>query len=295
MAFAATAVETHLPSAPPDLWLVDALGMDRVRDLDKSDARRVTRVLLARLRDAEEGTREYGRIRAALVDANLALVHHAARRYKRRRDLYEDVVQTGVVGLIKAIDRYDPERGDEFASFALPTITGEIKRFFRDTGWGVHVPRGQQERFLAVTRAQEELRQELGRDGSEQEIAAHLDTTVEDVRLGREAEHAYSVDSLDAVRNRPEGDPGQASTERLGAEEPEFDLVDFKVSVAPLIADLDERDRTILRLRFWGDKTQREIGRELGISQMHVSRLLKRVLDQLRTPLESEHGRAVRV
>ncbi|MGR7003138.1 sigma-70 family RNA polymerase sigma factor [Yinghuangia aomiensis] len=219
---------------------------------------------------------------------------HGATR--RRRDLYEDVVQTGIVGLIKAIDRYDPERGDEFASFALPTITGEIKRFFRDTGWGVHVPRGQQERFLAVTRAQEELRQELGRDGTEQEIAAHLDTTVEDVRLGREAEHAYSVDSLDAVRNRPEGDPGQASTERLGAEEPEFDLVDFKVSCRPAcIADLDERDRTILRLRFWGDKTQREIGRELGISQMHVSRLLKRVLDQLRTLLESEHGRAVRV
>ncbi|WP_281466004.1 SigB/SigF/SigG family RNA polymerase sigma factor [Yinghuangia seranimata] len=252
-----------------------------------AEARARTGRLLVRLHGLDQGTAEHSRVRAEIVDANIALVRHLARRY-RGRQLYPDVVQTGVVGLIKAVDAYDPGHGNEFVAFAVPTIAGEIKRFFRDTGWPLHVPRGQQEGFLAVTRTADDLQQHLGREATEQEIAERLDMSTADVRKARDADRAYNVESLDAAAMRPGGAPHAPLADRIGGDERALDLVDFRVSVTPLLATLSERDKTILRMRFWDDLTQRQIGERLGISQMHVSRLLAAVLRRLRTALDRE-------
>ncbi|HSA50996.1 MAG TPA: sigma-70 family RNA polymerase sigma factor, partial [Yinghuangia sp.] len=203
---------------------------------------------------------------------------------------YDDIFQTGTVGLLKAIDGYDVDRGSEFASFALPTISGEIKRFFRDTSWGVHVTRTLQERFLAVTRTVHQLEQELSREPTASEIAACLDMDVKDVREAREAGRAYMVDSIDAAPagNDSSGRHRTPLADLLPYEERELDLVDFRESVKPLLSALPEREQMILEMRFWQDMPQREIGERLGVSQMHISRLLSATLSRLREQLESD-------
>ncbi|MCF2533414.1 SigB/SigF/SigG family RNA polymerase sigma factor [Yinghuangia soli] len=270
--------------APSDerIWEWDP---DRLRSLATPAARAATAELLVVLQEAEEGTELYSRVRSAIVSANFRLVLYEARRY-RNRDTYEDVVQTGMVGLIKAINAYDPAYGGDFARFALPTVRGEIKRFFRDTSWAVHVPRSQQENYLKVTRAADELQQQLGREATEDEIAAHTGLTKDEVDNGRDADRAYTVGSLDAPPSG--GTDARPLADIIGYTEAGLELVDLRESVKPLIAGLDERDRTILRLRFWEDLTQSQIGERLGISQMHVSRLITRILAQLRDGVEAQ-------
>ncbi|MFJ9523628.1 RNA polymerase sigma factor SigF [Kitasatospora sp. NPDC101801] len=262
-------------------------GLGELHEVAPSDARDLTRVLLVRLASLEEGTREYSYVRASLVELNISLVRFAIRRFGSHRESVEDLVQVGSVGLIKAIDRFDPERGVEFTTFALPTILGEIRRHFRDTTWAVHVPRRLQELRLTLVKAQETLSQKLDRVPTVAELADHIGVSQEDVVEGLNAANAHSADSLDL----PAGDDGAegpgALGARLGAIDPRLGRVEDLVSLQPLIAALPERDRLILSMRFTQELTQSQIGEHLGLSQMHVSRLLNRILTQLRRGLEA--------
>ena len=248
-----------------------------------TDARAMSKTLFLRLAALEEGTHEYQYVRNTLVELNLALVHFAAGRFRTRSEPMEDIVQVGTIGLIKAIDRFDPEREVEFPTFAMPTILGEIKRFFRDTSWAVHVPRRLQELRLSLARAGDELAQRLDRSATAAELAAHLNVSEEEVCEGLVASNAYSVSSLDA---QPSEDDSEGSfADRVGTIDPGLEGIENLESLRPLIAQLSERERTLLSLRFVSELTQSQIGEELGISQMHVSRLLSRALGKLRAHL----------
>ena len=249
------------------------------------DARAMSKVLFVRLAGLEEGTREYQYVRNTLVELNLTLVRFAAGRFRSRSEPMEDIVQVGTIGLIKAIDRFDPERGIEFPTFALPTIVGEMKRFFRDTSWAVHVPRRLQELRLALARGADELAQRLDRAPTAAELAGHLGLTVEEVSEGLVAANGYAVSSLDAQPGEDDGEAGGSIVDRVGALDPGLEGVENLESLKPLVAELPERERTILSLRFGAELTQSQIGAELGISQMHVSRLLSRALGRLRSQL----------
>ncbi|MGW2546848.1 SigB/SigF/SigG family RNA polymerase sigma factor [Kitasatospora sp. NPDC001574] len=254
-----------------------------------ADARELSRALFARLRAAEEGTAEYSYVRGTLIELNMALVKFAASRFTHRKEPIEDIVQVGTIGLIKAIDRFDPSFEVEFSTFALPTISGEIKRFFRDTGWMVHVPRRLQELRLVLAKTSDAMEQVLDRVPTPGELAAHLDLTEDEVREGLIASQAQSAGSLDAPAPGNGGaDGGDALGDRIAQEESAYETVLCLETLKPLIAALPERDRTILSLRFGAELTQLEIGRRLGISQMHVSRLLTRILSGLRAELLAE-------
>jgi RNA polymerase sigma-B factor len=236
------------------------------------------------LAQSEEGTAEFQYVRNTLVELNLALVRFAAGRFRHRSEPWEDIVQAGTVGLIKAIDRFDPALGYEFTTFALPTITGEIKRFFRDTGWAVHVPRHLQERRIRLARAGDELAFELGREPTTAELAERLELTVDEVDEGRTAAAACTAYSLDFGGDEDEN----LLAARSGYTDRRFETAENLQALAPVIAGLPERERVILSLRFTEDLTQSQIGRRLGISQMHVSRLLGRTLSELRECLLAE-------
>ncbi|GGO88178.1 RNA polymerase sigma factor SigF [Wenjunlia tyrosinilytica] len=260
-----------LPDIPP---------YDEVGPLD---ARALSKTLFKRLEALEEGTHEYQYVRNTLVELNLALVKFAASRFRTRSEPMEDIVQVGTIGLIKAIDRFELHRGVEFPTFAMPTIMGEIKRFFRDTSWSVRVPRRLQELRLDLAKAGDELAQELDRAPTAAELAARLSLSKEEVLEGMAASNAYTASSLDAQPD--EDDSEGALTDRIGYEDHDIEGVEYRESLKPLIAELAPRDRQILSMRFVGNMTQSEIGEELGISQMHVSRLLSRTLTKLRTGL----------
>ncbi|MEU9779232.1 SigB/SigF/SigG family RNA polymerase sigma factor [Streptomyces sp. NPDC047968] len=245
-----------------------------------ADARPLSAVLLTRLAALEEGTAEYAYVRNTLVELNLSLVRYAAARFAHRSEPMEDVVQVGTVGLIKAINRFDPSHGAGFTSFALPTITGEIKRYFRDSSWSVRVPRRLQELRIGLARAMDGLEQELGHRPTTAELADRLHVSEAEVVEGELAANGYAAQSLDAAVGEDEGESPVAR--RLGTEDPAFALVEELQSLRPLIAALDERDRAILTLRFRDELTQAEIGERLGLSQMHVSRLLSGILARLR-------------
>ncbi|MBC3839293.1 RNA polymerase sigma factor SigF [Streptacidiphilus sp. 4-A2] len=259
-------------------------GFD-VSALGPQDARAMSKVLFVRLAALEEGTHEYQYVRNTLVEMNLALVWFAAGRFRNRSEPMEDIVQVGTIGLIKAIGRFDPERGIEFPTFALPTIIGEMKRFFRDTSWAVHVPRRLQELRLALARATDELAQQLDRAPTAAELATRLELTVEEVCEGLVAANGYSVSSLDAQPGDDESDTGASIAERVGELDPGMEGIENLESLKPLMAQLPQRERAILSLRFGAELTQAQIGAELGISQMHVSRLLSRALGRLRSQL----------
>ena len=250
------------------------------------DARALSKTLFARLQELEEGTREYSYVRNTLVELNLALVKFAASRFRTRSEPMEDIIQVGTIGLIKAIDRFELARGVEFPTFAMPTIVGEIKRFFRDTSWSVRVPRRLQELRLDLAKAGDELAQELDRAPTVAELAERLELTKEEVVEGMAASNAYTASSLDA---QPEEDDAEgALADRIGYEDHGLEGIEYVESLKPLIAELPPRDRQILSLRFVAGLTQSEIGEELGISQMHVSRLLSRTLMRLRKGLTLE-------
>jgi RNA polymerase sigma-B factor len=253
------------------------------------DTRTLSRSLFLRLRalddeGAAEDSPERTYVRDTLIELNLPLVRYAAARFRSRNEPMEDIVQVGTIGLIKAIDRFDCERGVEFPTFAMPTVVGEIKRFFRDTSWSVRVPRRLQELRLALTKASDELAQKLDRSPTVPELAAVLGVSEEDVVDGLAVGNAYTASSLDSPS--PEDDGGEGSlADRLGYEDTALEGVEYRESLKPLLAKLPPRERQIIMLRFFANMTQSQIGEEVGISQMHVSRLLTRTLAQLREGL----------
>ncbi|MEI5007881.1 SigB/SigF/SigG family RNA polymerase sigma factor [Streptomyces sp. PmtA] len=278
-------------SAPDGLEAPDGLAalddaLNGITDLTAvapADARALSTPLFERLDALEEGTPEYSYVRNTLVELNLTLVRHAAGRLHVRRESWEDVLQVGTVGLIKAINRFDPSRGVEFTTYALPTITGEIKRYFRDHVWAVRVPRRLQELRLALRAAESALEQDLGREPTCGELAEHLGLDEADVDQGLRAANGYRATSLDAPVD--DGDPVDALGDHVRFDDRELERVEDVTALGPLVAALPERERTILALRFVHDMSQSRIGAELGISQMHVSRLLRRSLARLRTEL----------
>lgn len=269
----------ELPALLADLPEIPAY--DKVGPLD---ARALSKTLFARLETLAEGTAEFAYVRNTLVELNLALVKFAASRFRSRSEPMEDIIQVGTIGLIKAIDRFDCERGVEFPTFAMPTVIGEIKRFFRDTSWSVRVPRRLQELRLALTKTSDELAQKLDRSPTVPELAHALGVSEEDVVDGLAVGNAYTASSLDSPA--PEDDGGEGSlADRLGYEDTALEGVEYRESLKPLLAKLPPRERRIIMLRFFANMTQSQIGEEVGISQMHVSRLLTRTLAQLREGL----------
>ncbi|MCE0445627.1 RNA polymerase sigma factor SigF [Streptomyces tricolor] len=249
------------------------------------DARELTRSFLDRLAVLEEGTHEYQYVRNTLIEMNMSLVRFAARRFRNSGQDMEDVVQVGTIGLIKAIDRFEVSREVQFTSFAVPYIVGEIKRFFRDTSWSVHVPRRLQEARAELTKADEELRSRLGRAPRVSELAALMNLTEEQVVEAQIAANGYHSSSLDAAVTGDTDEGEAALSEFIGEEDTALELVEDFHALGPLVAELDERDRRILHLKFVEERTQAQIGEELGVSQMHISRLLSRILARLRSGL----------
>ncbi|MFI2611004.1 SigB/SigF/SigG family RNA polymerase sigma factor [Kitasatospora sp. NPDC018619] len=274
-------------SAPlRDLLPPELAATEDLREVAPADARELTRVLLRRLATLEEGTREYSYVRATLVEMNLSLVRFAIRRFNAHREPQEDLLQVGAVGLIKAIDRFDPEVGAEFTTFALPTVLGEIRRHFRDTTWAVHVPRRLQELRIVLAKAQERLAQKLDRAPTVAELADDLGIPQEDVVEGLTAANGHTAGSLDGGTD--DDDRPAALGERLGTQDHALSKVEDLVALKPLVGALPERERLILSMRFCEDLTQSQIGERLGLSQMHVSRLLSRTLRRLREGLEED-------
>ncbi|MFG2331660.1 SigB/SigF/SigG family RNA polymerase sigma factor [Streptomyces sp. NPDC048604] len=276
------------PAPSPAAVRRHALGglpeLDRPTAVGTREARTLSAALFARLTELEEGTPEHAYVRNTLVELNLSLVKFAARRFRNRAEPAEDIVQAGTIGLIKAINRFEPGRGVEFSAFALPTIVGEMKRFFRDTSWSVQVPRRLQELRIDLAKAVDGLEQELGRRPTRAELAGRLGTDEATVAEGEQAANAYAARSLDT----PLGDDEDAFNgllRHLGTEERAYEVTDALESLKPLLARLDARDREILSLRFGAELTQTEIGARLGLSQMHVSRLLARIMRTLRDGL----------
>ncbi|GGX32003.1 RNA polymerase sigma factor [Streptomyces malachitofuscus] len=251
------------------------------------DARELSKQFFRRLTELEEGTHEYQYARNTLIEMNMSLVRYAAGRFRSRGpEEMEDIVQVGMIGLIKAIDRFELSREVEFTSFAIPYIVGEIKRFFRDTSWSVHVPRRLQEARVQLARATEELRSRLGRTPTTAELAQLMSLTEEEVNEARIASNGYNSASLDAaIGSEPDGESVLADF--IGTEDAALELVEDFHALAPMIADLDERERKIVHWRFVEELTQAEIGERLGCSQMHVSRLLSRTLKRLRAGMLS--------
>ncbi|MFF0739644.1 SigB/SigF/SigG family RNA polymerase sigma factor [Streptomyces sp. NPDC004111] len=251
------------------------------------DARELSKIFLDRLQELEEGTHAYQYARNTLIEMNLSLVKFAARRFRNRGsgDL-EDIVQVGTIGLIKAIDRFDLTREVEFTSFAIPYITGEIKRFFRDTTWAVHVPRRLQELRTELAKAKEQLATVLDRDPTVAELAELLELTEAEVTDGLVAANGYTAGSLDLPAETGHDNSAKSPVsyaDFFGACDPRMELFEDLHTLGPLLDALSERDRRILSMRFGQELTQSEIGEVLGISQMQVSRLLTRILGTLRT------------
>ncbi|MFD0341095.1 SigB/SigF/SigG family RNA polymerase sigma factor [Streptomyces sp. NPDC127117] len=278
-------------STQADVPTEDLGGLPWIEDAGKiapCDARELSRLFFGRLQALEEGTAAHQYARNTLIEMNLSLVRFAAGRFRNRGgggDM-EDIVQVGTIGLIKAIDRFELSREVEFTSFAVPYITGEIKRFFRDTTWAVHVPRRLQELRVDIARTKESLVTELDRDPTVPELAEHMGLSEEEVTEGIVAANGYAAGSLDMPADPSEAGrrhaPGRTFADVLGGPDPALETVENLHTLAPLLGCLDARERRIIDMRFGQEMTQARIGAELGISQMHVSRLISRILRKLR-------------
>jgi RNA polymerase sigma-B factor len=256
----AVAVSAHEPAAPES---------PEQRTLEDA------RLLLRYHREGDLAAREKLTLRF------LPLARQLASRYRHAGESLDDLVQVACVGLLKAIDRYDPDRGGGFSRYAVPTMLGELKRYFRDKGWSVHVPRATQELVLKVSDALGALPAKLGRAARPRDVADALDVPVEDVLEAMEAATAYETASLDAPRAGSDDDGSWTYGDSVAEEDPGFELVDIGETLRGSLAALPERERLILRLRFERDMTQAEIAELIGVSQMHVSRLLRRSLERL--------------
>jgi RNA polymerase sigma-B factor len=230
-----------------------------------------------------ENSAERAELRTRLVTEHMPVAEHIARRFSHQGAPLEDLAQVARIGLINAVDRFDPQHGSDFMSYAVPTIMGEVRRHIRDTSWAVHVPRRLKELRLSIAGAVTDLSQRLGRAPTPSQIAEHLGITREEVFEGLEATNAHHSLSLDYLLT---DDPDSASlADTLGSDDPELSVVDAREALYPLIKRLPERQQKIITLRFFGNLTQTQIADRLGISQMHVSRLLAKSLDSLRAGL----------
>jgi RNA polymerase sigma-B factor len=240
--------------------------------------------LIERFAVLPEGHPEKARFRAQAIEAWLPLARHLANRYARRGEPTDDLIQTAAIGLIKAIDRFDPSRGIDFAGFAVPTVLGEIRRHFRDHTWSVRVPRRLQELRFAITEANRTLTAQFGRSPAVADIATYLKVTEEEVLEGLEGARAYAATSL----STPVSDDGRTELgDLLGSTDHDLEMAELRLALAPALATLDERTQRILTLRFYGNLTQSEIAERVGISQMHVSRLITAALRTLREHLDA--------
>jgi RNA polymerase sigma-B factor len=237
----------------------------------------------AKLEPADPDRRRW---RDQLINGYLPVAEHIARRFAGRGEPLEDLVQVATVGLINAVDRFEPSRGSNFLSFAVPTITGEVRRYFRDHGWATRVPRRLKDLNLAIRGALAELSQQLGRAPRPSEIAGRLGVPVSEVIQGLQAGEAYRSSSLDEMLGCGEGTATLG--EFVGALDTEMALIDYRETLRPVLAELTPRDRTILMLRFFHQQTQTQIAEQVGISQMHVSRVLRQTLTHLRDRIGSE-------
>ncbi|MFH8609942.1 SigB/SigF/SigG family RNA polymerase sigma factor [Streptomyces sp. NPDC018029] len=280
------------PALPTQPSRDEVVGLPRIEadQVAPKDARELSKLFFERLETLEEGSPDFLYARNTLIEMNLSLVHYVAGRFRNRGNGHmEDIVQVGTVGLIKAIDRFDPSRGFEFVSFAVPCILGEIKRHFRDTSWAVHVPRRLKELRSELVKSREQLFAELGREPTVNELAADLDVTQEQILEVLVAANGYAAGSLESQHGgSDDGDAHRSSrslADVMGEPDSAIEVFENVHALAPLLAELDERERRIIEMRFGQEMTQAEIGTVLGISQMHVSRLLARTLARLRTGL----------
>ncbi|MEO3759630.1 SigB/SigF/SigG family RNA polymerase sigma factor [Mycobacterium sp. B14F4] len=240
--------------------------------------------LLRKLAVLPVGSFEHRTLREYVVRRCLPLAEHIARRYDGRGEPRDDLVQTARLGLLNAIERFDPDSGSDFLSFAVPTVMGEVKRYFRDSGWAVHVPRRLKDSRAQITTATAELSQRMGRAPTPTELAGELGMDRRDVVESLIAAQCYQTRSLDAPVGG-DGDDSPSIVDRLGNHDTSIDAVEFREALRPLLAQLPQREQDILTMRFFGSQTQTQIAQKLGISQMHVSRLLARSLAQLRQGL----------
>lgn len=238
-------------------------------------------VMVRHLSTLDEQSSAYRRSRDAVVERCLPLAENIARRFRNRGEPFEDLVQVARIGLLQAVDRFDADAGSEFLAFAVPTMMGEIRRHFRDHGWSVKVPRRFKDLSSQLARARAELSQQLNRTPTASEIASHLELDRQEVVEAIIALSGYSTSSLDAPVPS-DGDDGRTASHTFGGADANLDKVLDVETVRPLIAALAQRDRTVLKLRFFEHMTQTQIAERLGISQMHVSRLLARALAELR-------------
>jgi RNA polymerase sigma-B factor len=242
--------------------------------------------LFAELVELNPDSPRRDQLRDRLVTAHLPLAHHIARRFSHRGEPRDDLEQVASVGLIHAVDRFEPERGSDFLSFAVPTITGEVRRYFRDHAWAMRVPRRLKDLHVTIGSAMSVLSQQHGRAPTVSELAEYLNLSREQVLEGLEAASGYRTGSLDSLLDT-EG-AGTLLEEIVGTADAELGRVEYRTTLAPLLDRLPERECTILKLRFFAGLTQSEIAQQIGLSQMHVSRLLSRTLARLREQLRSE-------
>jgi RNA polymerase sigma-B factor len=264
--------------------MIDASTPSRQADERYDEVKRRSAELFTLLHARRTAKSVRASARDELVTLHQPLVEHCARRFRNRGEPLEDLLQVGVIGLLKAIDRFDAERGVEFSTYATPTILGEIKRHFRDKGWAIRVPRRLQELRMQITSVSAELTQSLGRSPTAPELAEAIGCGVDEIVEGLESGHAYATLSLDAGDDSEDG--AATMLDGIGVDDANLAHIDLRESIKPLLEQLDHREKRILLLRFFRNMTQSQIAEEIGVSQMHVSRLLARTLAQLREGLE---------
>ncbi len=254
------------------------------RDQTRATLAQLSETRKQRATDARD--HEYERLRDELVVGHLRLVRFLAAKFVNRGEPLDDLIQVGTVGLIKAIDRYDLDRGVEFTTYATPTIVGEIKRYFRDKGWALKVPRRLQELNAAVVRAVERLSIERGRSPLVGELAEHLGASVEEIVEAQELSHAYNLASLDADIGSDDDPRSATISDRIGANDSELELLEDRANLERAMLALNGRERAVVYWRFFESLSQTEIAKRLHCSQMHVSRLQAKALEKLRTVLK---------
>ena len=254
---------------------------ERLHEAPSERAREDHRLLVAYHHGGDASARD------ELIARFLPLARQLARRYQRANEPLDDLMQVASIGLVKAVDRFDVERGTAFSSYAVPTILGELKRYFRDSSWAAHVPRGMQERVMAMNHAAARLSRAAGRAPTLDDLAAALSTSTEELLETMEAAGAHDAVSLDGSRS-PEDEGGGTYADMLGGDDERFELVEYSAAIAPTLRALPHRDRLVLHLRFAEDLTQSEIAAHIGVSQMHVSRLIRRAVERLRTVAEHQ-------
>ena len=242
------------------------------------------RAALFHLRTLPDDHPEYDALRDRVIGEYMSYARYVSRRFRRRGESVQDLEQVAYLGLVKAVDNFDPDYGTTFLTYATPIIAGEIKRHFRDTTWDLHVPRRMQELSAVVRAAQQELTQELGAVPTAEDVAAFLDLPLEEIVEAFEAVAAYHAASLDVPVAMADGN-GASLGDLMGGEDPGIDLVVDREALKPVLEELSARHKRILLMRYFRNMSQAEIGAEIGVSQMQVSRLLTQILDRLRDRL----------